>query len=166
MSSIGLDKLMAWEESLRKQAESLHEARQEIESKLQKVSRQLELVRQMRDLEEGSTTVVENAQLPKVLSEPRTTPANVRESAKQILVDAGGPLHINEIHRRFAERGYPIPGAGTPFNILVHLTNDKSFVRVARGTYAVAGSVPEEQVLKKAPPVRKTRKHRIKRSRG
>jgi hypothetical protein len=31
-------------------------------------------------------------------------------------------------------------------------------VRVARGTYALAGTVPEEQVLPKAPRVHKTKK--------
>ncbi len=89
----------------------------------------------------------------------------VRELTQKILTEAAGPLHINEIHRQFVSKGYPIPGGGTPFNILVHLLNNKTFVRVARGTYAIAGTVPEEQVLARAPKVRKPRKSKKRKSR-
>jgi hypothetical protein len=161
MNSIGLDRLIEWEESLKQEVERLGLARQEIESKLQRLTRQLELVQQMRSIEEAPSVVALEAEpQPPLRIEPRTTPATVRELVHKILSDASVPLHINEIHRQFVERRYLIPGAGTPFNILAHIVNDKGFVRVARGTYALAGTVPEDQVLAKAVPARKKRKKR------
>ncbi len=81
------------------------------------------------------------------LKERRATPTSFGRWHTRYFRSATRPLHISEIHEQFVARGYTIPGSGTPFNILAHLVNDKSFVRVARGTYAQAGSVPPEQVL-------------------
>jgi hypothetical protein len=85
--------------------------------------------------------------------------------ARRVIAEAGHPIHITEIHRQFVDKGYPIPGGGTPFNILAHIVNDKTFVRIARGTYALTGTVPEEQVLPRAPRKRGTKKKkRVRRS--
>jgi hypothetical protein len=146
--------LNGWEHDLRLQVEDLQKRRAGLELELQRASKKLELVRQIRLLEQDPTKSqsFESAER----KEMRSTPTAVREMAQRILSDSTGPLHISEIHRLFKEQGYPIPGSGTPFNILAHLVNDKTFVRVARGTYALAGTVPEEAILVKAQ--RKTRR--------
>jgi len=158
MSAIDLDKLAEWEGLLQSELEELSQRRQELDVQLQHVSRKLELVRQMRSLEESPQ--LDGVQNPAetVSVEKRPTPASVREMARRILTELGRPLHISEIHRQFLNRGYPIPGGGTPFNILAHIVNDKTFVRVARGTYALTGTVPEEQVLPRTPRTRRIRK--------
>jgi hypothetical protein len=52
-------------------------------------------------------------------------------------------MNIKEIHAEFIRLGYAIPGKGTPFNILVHMSRevrqrDKSrFYRTGKGTYAL-----------------------------
>ena len=155
-----MERLGDWEAALQLEVENLQKRRDQVDAELQRTSKKLDLVRQMRLLEEGpakpgATTITAHKDV-------RATPTAVREMAHKILSDATVPLHISEIHRQFKERGYAIPGGGTPFNILAHLVNDKAFVRVARGTYALAGSVPQELVLPKAP--RKTgRRKRQKR---
>lgn len=158
MSAIDLDKLAEWEGALKSDLEELTRRRQELDVQLQHVSRKLELVRQMRSLEESPR--VEATQKPAEIAsiEKRPTPGSVRGMARKILTELGHPLHITEIHRQFLDRGYPIPGGGTTFNILAHIVNDKTFVRVARGTYALAGTVPDEQVLPRAPRTRRTKK--------
>jgi len=55
----------------------------------------------------------------------------------EILQEADGPLHINDIHAEFVKRGYEIPGAGKPVNITVHLSSAESVVSPNRGYYAL-----------------------------
>src|SRR5664280_2302600 len=139
MDRIDLDKLLEWEGVLKSEMEELNQRRQELDVQLQRASRKLELVRQMRSLEESPQLEGAQSSPAEIVSvEKRPTPSSVREMARKIVAEAGHPLHITEIHRQFLDRGYPIPGGGTSFNILAHIVNDKTFVRVARGTYALA----------------------------
>jgi hypothetical protein len=148
-----------WEAALQSEVEGLRKRREQLDAEIQKRTKKLELIKQMRLLEEEPSGAYPTGS---AVIETRATPKVVKESAQRILEESQGPLHISIIHRQFQERGYPIPGSGTPFNILAHLVNDKTFVRVARGTYALAGSVPQEQILPKAPrkPRKKHRKTR------
>ncbi len=75
---------------------------------------------------------------------PARIHASVRERvqvhAAEILVDVGRPLHINEIHAAFIERGFEVPGAGKPNNITVHLSDAPEIFSTSRGFYAIKGS--------------------------
>jgi hypothetical protein len=141
--------LRKWEGALSSDIEKLKKSRADIDGEIQQKSKKLELVRQMLSLETGGSAAAKTPH--QTATEARTTPAGVREAARDVLTAAGRPLHINDIHRAFIDKGYRIPGSGTPFNILVHLAKSSGFVRVARGTYALAGTVPETQVLGKQP---------------
>jgi hypothetical protein len=158
MKSIDLKQIAEWEAALASEREELARRRGQLDAQLQQVSRKLELLRQMKSLEESPGEDGTATRVAAVSAEGRPTPASVREMTKGILTQSGRPLHISEIHRQFLNNGYPIPGGGTPFNILAHIVNDKSFVRVARGTYALSGTVPEDQVLPRAPRTHKARK--------
>lgn len=151
-------RLAEWELNLQREVERLQADRSRIDAELQRAAKKLDLVRQMRSLDNGLAAEVT---LPPTSADIRATPGSVREMAQRILSELGRPLHISEIHQQFVARGYPIPGSGTAFNILAHIVNDQSFVRVARGTYALAGTVPQEQVLPKA--ARKARRRRRRR---
>jgi hypothetical protein len=165
MNPIELSKLLEWEGLLKSGLEELSQRRQELDAQLQHLSRKLELVRQMRSLEEPPQLEAAQSSAEAVSIETRPTPTGVREMARRVIAEAGHPIHITEIHRQFVDKGYPIPGGGTPFNILAHIVNDKTFVRIARGTYALTGTVPEEQVLPRAPRKRGTKKKkRVRRS--
>ena len=153
-----------WDAALRDELDILKKQRNEIDAHLQRVSKKLDLLRQMRSLEEPSAAAAPQGAALIAASDSRPTPANVREMTKKILAELGRPLHISEIHRQFTGRGYPIPGSGTPFNILAHLVNSKDFVRVARGTYALSGSVPPEQVLPRVTRKRRRARRRKRRA--
>lgn len=151
-------RLSEWESTLQREVERLQSERSRIDAELQRAAKKLDLVRQMKSLDDGSAA---DTAVPPISPDVRATPSSVREMTQRILSELGRPLHISEIHQQFVARGYPIPGGGTAFNILAHLVNDRSFVRVARGTYALAGTVPQEQVLPKAE--RKARRRRRRR---
>ena len=133
---------------------SLQTQKNAIDQQLALVGKKLDLVRQMLRLESGE-------------DDGKVVPAvgagtDVKGLARQIIEEAGKPLHISEIHRQFLERGYAIPGEGTPFNILAHIVRDQTLARVARGTYALAANTPESARL----PIAKTTKtHRRSRKR-
>jgi hypothetical protein len=165
MKSTETPKLAEWEKALESEREQLTLRREQIDAELQRISRKIELLRQMRSLDESPITEDRPRNVSVAGAENRATPASVRETAKRILADAGTPLHISEIHKQFLNNGYLIPGSGTPFNILAHIVNDKSFARVARGTYALAEDVPADRVLAKAPRKRRASKKK-KRSRS
>lgn len=160
-----MDKTLAhlgeWESSLQRELQGLRQRRETLDTDIQRITKKLELIRQMRLLEGSSEAPVEAAPPPP--TEARPTPVLVRDWVKNILTDSARPLHISEIHTEFLKRSLPIPGSGTPFNILAHVVNDRTFVRVARGTYALAGSVPETQILPKAPRKARSRRRRRKR---
>lgn len=61
----------------------------------------------------------------------------VRARAEEILREQGGPLHINALHAEFERRGLPVPGAGRPVNLTVHLREAPGIVSPARGMYAL-----------------------------
>lgn len=155
--------LAEWEQALNDELRELSRRRESLDADIQRISKKIELIRQIRSLGDSLASSSATPVLPPT-PEVRATPIVVRDAVKKILSDSGRPLHIGEIHRDFLTRGLPIPGRGTAFNILAHLVNDKAFVRVARGTYALAGSVPEEQILPKAPRKKRSRR-RAKRAR-
>lgn len=148
-----------WESSLQRELQDMRQRREALDTGIQRVTKKLELIRQMRLLESPSSDIAEVTEFSPA-QDARPTPVAVREGVKKILTDSARPLHISEIHREFLRRSLPIPGGGTAFNILAHVVNDRTFVRVARGTYALAGSVPVAQILPKAQ--RKARRRRRK----
>ena len=152
--------LSEWEFALTAELAELRNKRNEIQRDFERVSRKLELIRQMRALEAPHSPA--QPITPFQPSESKATPASVREMAMKILSDHSRPLHISEIHRAFLDRGYPIPGKGTPFNILAHMVNNKSFARISRGTYALRDAVLPEQIMPKAVPRRRKRRLRRK----
>lgn len=74
----------------------------------------------------------------------------VRDQAAEVLREAGRPLHINEIHAEFEQRGLHVPGAGRPVNLTVHLRKDPNIVSPSRGMYAVVEQVGQISVRRNA----------------
>lgn len=156
MSTANAEQLRTWEKKLVEELASLRQRQREIESQLQRGDRELELIRQILSLGQP-----ENAEASLRPQGPKGKPTSisVKESVKTILQEAGRPLHISEIHREFLRRGLPIPGGGTPFNILVHIAKDQGFIRIARGTYVLR----EGYQGSSAPELAREPKHRRKR---
>jgi len=73
-----------------------------------------------------------------VLRIHRSVKERTVEAAVEILREHGRPLRIQDIHAEFIRRGKPLPGRGTPTNIVAHLATAPEFERRGRGTYALA----------------------------
>lgn len=80
----------------------------------------------------------------------------VQACVGQLLEESTAPLHTNDLHRLFLERGWPIPGAGRPGNISAHLTDASGIYSPRRGYWAL-GERP-------APPRPRPRRHKSQRS--
>jgi len=61
----------------------------------------------------------------------------VRLNVRDVLASYGTPMRIQDIHTEFVRRGLPLPGRGTPTNIVAHISGDDSIVRIARGVYGL-----------------------------
>lgn len=56
---------------------------------------------------------------------------------REVLVEAGEPLHISEIVEGFRRRGFEIPGKGEPVNIIAHLSKTDEVVSTGWGQYGL-----------------------------
>lgn len=83
----------------------------------------------------------------------------VVDNAVAILREEGHPMHINDLHARFVERGLSVPGAGKPVNLTVHLRTSEEIASPTRGVYGLVEQVGDVQ------PVRQTRKRKSARRR-
>jgi hypothetical protein len=83
--------------------------------------------------------------------------------AMEILREAGEPLHINELHRRFRQKGYRVPGAGEPVNLTTHIRDVEAIRSPVRGIYGLAEIVGEVPTRSKAAR-RKKRTKKAKRT--
>jgi hypothetical protein len=73
----------------------------------------------------------------------------VRTNVIGILQGAEGPMHINDIHRRFVAQGLRVPGAGRPANLTAHLSRCEGIVSPSRGFYALGTDNPTERAPRK-----------------
>lgn len=76
-----------------------------------------------------------------------STAERVERDVAEILRGHGRPMRIQDIHTEFVRRSLPLPGRGTPTNIVAHLTNSNVVKRVARGVYGLAKWVGDGQQL-------------------
>jgi hypothetical protein len=90
------------------------------------------------------------------VSTPVATGSTVKEQVEarviEILEDAGAPLHINEIHSRYRERGWKVPGAGEPVNITSHIRVSHRIRSPKRGVYGLVeqvGDIPRKKSSKR-----------------
>lgn len=128
------------------------------------------LQRLLGSLERGPATE-ENAESP----EPPTLvsgngASSIRERvhahAVAVLQEAGRDLHINEIHMEFVKRGFPIPGAGKPVNITVHLASSPVIQSPKRGFYRIqSNNEAAPKVPSRGPRLRRTARSKTRRSR-
>lgn len=56
---------------------------------------------------------------------------------REVLVEAGEPLHISEIVEGFRRHGFEIPGKGEPVNIIAHLSKTDEVVSTGWGQYGL-----------------------------
>lgn len=87
----------------------------------------------------------------KQLGLARSVRDRVLDATEEILRNAGRPLSVAQIHAQFVQRGHPLPGRGTPTNILAHLiTKPELFKKRSRGIYALTEWTSEDKVAQEA----------------
>jgi hypothetical protein len=140
------EKLQEWKNSLEHDADSIRKQIQALTASLQKKTQQIELISKLIDSanEHGRNLRGPVAEVPHDTSNSRTVlPSQVKDHVYEILAERKRPMNINEIHSEFIRRSYPIPGKGTSFNILVHISREMKlgrksrFYRAGRGTYCL-----------------------------
>ncbi|MGH9787023.1 MAG: hypothetical protein ACRD88_22865 [Terriglobia bacterium] len=86
----------------------------------------------------------------------------VIERTIEILHEAGQALHINDLYARFLERGYQVPGAGTPANLTAHIRRSEVIVSPKRGLYGLVEHVGPVQTANR----KRARRRPMKRKRA
>jgi hypothetical protein len=125
--------------------EALQRERAEIGDQLENVVGQLEpLVRQRRELQEQARaldTVMarygrhDGSDGARSEEGPISRKGSFLDVAWEIL-QAWGSLHYEALLARVTERGVEVPGRNPAANLVAHMSRDKRFKRVGRGTYA------------------------------
>lgn len=132
----------AWKVELEAEIKLLSEKVQTLTSDLQKKREQLELVHKLID-SEAPTKRSSIASVPASATRDGVKSLEVKDRVYEILRQANRPMNIKEIHAEFVRLGYAIPGKGTTFNILVHVSreirqrDESRFYRTGKGTYAL-----------------------------
>jgi len=68
----------------------------------------------------------------------QTAKASVSDRVFDLLKDAGKSLHVSDILSQYVAKGFAVPGQGKESNLLVYIVRDPRFIRVSKGTYALA----------------------------
>jgi hypothetical protein len=147
--------IKGWKASLEAQCKTLSEKIEALGSDLQKRRQQLDLINKLLDSEApiGSAPHDAGNEQKARPTAPNPTPDEVKDHVVEILNETNRPMNIKEIHAEFRRRGFRIPGKGTTFNILVHMSREvrkgtgSRIYRTGKGTYALrrrSGQTPPE----------------------
>lgn len=127
-------------------------------------SQQRLLVSLLKELDGGGATLkMEEAIADNVMNASKSlggTGRYVIERAVEILREAGQPLHINDLHAKFIERGYQVPGAGTPANLTAHIRRSEAIASPKRGVYGLVDQVGVQATRRRRAKRRPTRRKR------
>jgi hypothetical protein len=125
--------------------EALQRERAEIGDQLENVVGQLEpLVRQRRELQEQARaldTVMARYGRHDGSDGARSEEGTISRKSSFLdvaweILQAWGSLHYEALLARVTERGVEVPGRNPAANLVAHMSRDKRFKRVGRGTYA------------------------------
>lgn len=105
-----------------------------IQVRLAEARRQLMLLYEML----AAVTHAPVAVAPERLGPTLSTRERVQANAEAILRDRGKPMRIQDIHAEFIRRRMPLPGRGSPTNIVAHMVASPQFSRKVRGVYGLA----------------------------
>jgi hypothetical protein len=104
----------------------------------ERVARQLaEARRRLGLLHEALAAVSKDPAVLKTTVEPLSIRERVIRDTRSILEYAGHPLSISAIHAEFIRCGYPVPGRGSPTNLVAHIGATDRIARLSRGVYVL-----------------------------
>jgi len=151
--SVDTDVLNSWRESLEREIEEIRAQLGPLEARLERKQAELAALTHLM-------AITSDAKLSDTGTPPTSTQAATPESfldtVHQVLSSEGRPIHYVELHRQLAALGVRIPGANPAANLLTHISRDARFVRVARGTYGIAGrDTPQRRASQRRKPRRR-----------
>jgi hypothetical protein len=139
-------KLNEWKEAVEAEIQIIKNKIQALSASLQAKGQQLELICRLIDSQNPRS----DRNVSEVITFSQKVPVSqgalssqVKDRVYEILTEVKRPMNIKDIHAQFIRRGYPIPGKGTHFNILVHIVRElkkgrnSRFQRDGRGTYSL-----------------------------
>lgn len=98
------------------------------------------LLRLRQSFEASHAVVAKRESSPRELAPDSSVREYVQRHIAAILAEnAGGPMHINDLHAKFLQRGLRVPGAGRPANLTAHLGRSDTIVSPQRGFYTLGG---------------------------
>lgn len=130
----GIDEVHSWITRGEMQVARLEALTTETQQQLTRARKQLNLYCEILATLSKVPVLVSSSEPPAVESVGDRTVA----AAEAILRDVARPMAIGDIHTEFIRRDIPLPGRGTPANIIVHLTASPRIVRIGRGLYGLA----------------------------
>lgn len=130
----------AWLESVRGELLAINEKLKPLREQRDRLAAREQLLERLVQSFDNSTALAPApVSTPNVIQPPPGSVGDyVVESAVALLREAGKPLHINDLHAKFVERGLFVPGAGTAANLTAHLKRGGRVVSPERGIYMLA----------------------------
>lgn len=137
----------------------LMQLREVLERDQRELSLVVELLKLHGDQANGHSVAVEESAAGRLGGQDEHP---VLQAAKEVLRDAGRPLHIQELTAAIRERGVTIPGKGEIANVIAVIRNNGDISRPQRGIYALSGWGPS--TVSKLRPARAKARRRRRRS--
>jgi hypothetical protein len=133
----------AWLLAVRRDLDQLDEQLKPLVEEQQRLQSREALLTDLLSSFGPRTATTPSAETDPIRSSSRngSTGSYVVERTMEILRDEGRPLHINDIHTKFLERGFAVPGAGKAANLIVHLRKSERIASPRRGIYGLVEQV-------------------------
>jgi hypothetical protein len=134
----------------------------EVEAEMHPLQEQVVRLKAQLDLVEKALQVGSKSAGPMDSHQgPAATKSSVPDRVIELLKEAGKALHVSEILSQYVAKGFAVPGQGKESNLLVYIVRDPRFIRVSKGTYALAQGEPHPTVTKL-----KVKRRRRKKAKG
>ena len=141
--AIDSSQVEVWLNTLREEKAALEARLVPLLEERRRLEEQEEILLKLLVTTNGGATPADAQPSSTVSRTPVSAGSTIREEVEskviEILDDAGEPLHINEIHTRYRERGWKVPGAGAPANITSHIGKSSRIKSPRRGIYQLVG---------------------------
>jgi hypothetical protein len=142
------DTIRGWITRAEAEVADLSQQADRIQAEVKEARRRLMLLYEVLATVTSSPVPVSNEQL----GGGRSIRQRAQANAEEILRAHGKPMSIQHIHAEFIRRGMPLPGRGSPTNILAHLSASDRFSRKGRGVYGLTEWDLSSHSAKSSPP--------------
>jgi hypothetical protein len=153
-SSLDTSQVGAWLQGVRREIAELElRIGPLLEQRMRLEERERILVSLLDSLGDGQDADAQAEPRPVSSARPGSVKEYVELRVIEILEESDRDrLHINEIHARYRDKGYEVPGAGRPVNLTTHIRISDRIKSPKRGYYGLVeriGDFPVRTTMKK-----------------